>query len=110
MENNVIYAFAHVETWLEEFAKQKHLNPQELILEVSGLLRNGGQVAVPQQTNGVARVTKRGKPNGGPASYWAKLTPLQRSKEMKRRQAVSAGKAEPRKLPRKSKLPMGGVA
>jgi hypothetical protein len=56
---------------------------------------------------------RKGKAMGnGPRSYWAAMTPAERSREMKRRQKVARGLLP--KSPRKSQavvqMPMGGVA
>ena len=89
-----IYAFAHVEAWLEQYAKQSRLNAAELIADVAGLLKpNGVQVSSGvQKPNGVRR-----KP--GISAYWSKMTKEERSKEIKRRQKIA-----------RSKYPAGGVA
>lgn len=73
--DSVIYAFAHVETWLEEFAKTKHLNPADLIQRVTGLLSHDSQPAVELKP-------KR-------RSSWSSMTKQERSIEMRRRMAVA---------------------
>lgn len=110
-----IYAYAHVESWLEQYAKQSRLNAAELIADVAGRLLKPNGV---QDVNGV----QARKPNGVQArgnfgdgarkasfmsSYWSKLTKEQRSKEMKRRQKVAADR---RAKGLRHGHPAGGVA
>jgi hypothetical protein len=70
---------------------------------LTGVKRRGRPPGRPNKVATITDLTKAGKPLKG--SYWANLTPAQRSAEMKRRMRVTAGLEEkrPRKASRKAK-------
>lgn len=107
-----VYAFAHVESWLEAYARSHALPLHELTARVSDLLlanraqptstalptmrqtraRRGRpveQVAMDDGSRSKLQRVKRKSSARAVHAYWAKMTPAQRSKEMQRRQAIA---------------------
>jgi hypothetical protein len=105
---NAAYALGRMESWLEEYAKQKGIELSEFKAEVARLLMNGDthttQRDVVRKIRGPYKIKLAG-PRG-----WGNMTAEERSKEMIHRQRVAKGLEAPRVKVRKSKRPMGGVA
>lgn len=134
-ERNIVYAFARVEAWLEEYAGKVGMRARDLIEAVAFELQGGHAVSRPagetesaleERRRRMDRERKReirrhrkgiksprtlalnakgmnahGQPLKG--GYWAKMSPLQRRREMRRR-------IEKRQTKRQTAMPAGGVA
>jgi len=97
-----IYAFAKVEAWLEEYARQHDLQARDLASTVATMLMPNGT----ERTQTRKKVVTHGKKKftGGPKAYWASMTKEQRSVEMKRRMDIRMKKYG------YNNRPKGGVA
>jgi hypothetical protein len=111
-KENLIYAFAHTETWLEDYAKSNKIPEYELTERVAILLLTQGEgikynlsplrrnsakmdktVVKMEMAKRTYRKTSRKSPRKGLKnkklqSYWNNMTPEQRSKEMIRRRKI----------------------
>jgi hypothetical protein len=107
--NSVIYAFAHCETWLEDYSKTIQANQHELTNRVAELLLAQGQrfsTSLPTLRRNSSKISKglhememvkrsyrkasrkiskRTSKGVGIKAYWAQFTPEQRSKMMIKR-------------------------
>src|ERR1700734_1067643 len=125
-DSNVAYALGRLETWLEEFAKQKQLHLGEFKAEVVKLLLNGEaperasrpthrgpyRKTLSQRTKELNKrgLNAHGRPLSAGVRGWGSMTKEERSAEMRHRQAVSRGEEPPRKRASQPKQPMGGGA
>lgn len=111
----VVYAFAHCEAWLEDYAKSASISSHELTERVGNLLlgQTSGKVlgtehnvstmrsrstkgsktlatvALDDSPRGQVQGVKR-RSTGAIKAYWARMTPDERSQEMRRRMRKAA--------------------
>ena len=128
---NAAYALGRVETWLEEWAKQKGIGLQEFKAEVIKLLMNGDVITAEREVVRKLRGPYKTRANQteeerkrldrerkrvyrlrskGAVRGWGNMTAEERSVEMIHRQRVAKGLEPPRPRARQHKRPMGGVA
>ncbi len=129
------YALAKVESFLEGLAEVQSISPAQLIGEVGALLTNGTGTRAKVETShsragqaedeakeGIkpaslakrayrARARQANQTVHGtaikPGTFWSRLSPAERSAEMKRRQLVALRR---RRRSNVAKFPLGGVA